>query len=334
MVDYNVFMQILKEKLPDYMPGEFKGYSVSIRRDMDINGVADILTVMPAGEQEMYMVPEIKVGDLYEIYRNNDDLADILSFAGENYAKEYGSSMKVRDSIMEGKAGEHVIMKLINTAANKEMLKDIPHREFHDLSVVYQWMVPADMLSDRLVTISNDVAGMLGMTEQELFEAGSRNTRKAKPPTIETLASVCGDGSVNFPEKAGCSAEYLNSLPEQVKEETLWLISNVTHSGGAVSMLYEDVLHNLADYLGDDLYIMPVSINEVIAVPAGKEELEYLSEMLVDGNAGITRACDRLSNDMYLYDRQLREVKMATDVKDKRLDKPDLIEPVMEEMIR
>lgn len=334
MVDYNVFMQILKEKLLDYMPGEFKGYSVSVRRDMDINGVADILTVMPAGEQELYMVPEIKVGDLYEIYRSNDDLADILSYAGENYAKEYGDSMKVRNSIMEGKAGEHVIMKLINTAANEEMLKDIPHREFHDLSVVYQWMVSSDMVFDRLVTINNDVAGMLGMTEQELFEAGSRNTRKAKPPTIETLSSVCGGGSVNFSEKAGCSAEYLNSLPEQEREENLWLISNASHSGGAVSMLYEDVLHNLAEYLGDDLYIMPISVNEVIAVPAGREELEYLSEMLIDGNAGVTRACDRLSNDMYLYDKELREVKMATDVKDKRLNIPELEEPVMPEMIR
>lgn len=334
MVDYNVFMQILKEKLLGYMPGEFKGYSVSVRRDMDINGVADILTVMPAGEQELYMVPEIKVGDLYEIYRSNDDLAGLLSYAGENYAKEYGDSMKVRDSIMEGKAGEHVIMKLINTAANEEMLKDIPHREFHDLSVVYQWMVSSDMVFDRLVTINNDVAGMLGMTEQELFEAGSRNTRKAKPPTIETLSSVCGGGSVNFSEKAGCSAEYLNSLPEQEREENLWLISNASHSGGAVSMLYEDVLHNLAEYLGDDLYIMPISVNEVIAVPTGREELEYLSEMLIDGNAGITRECDRLSNDMYLYDRKLREVKMATDVKDKRLNKPELPEPIMAEMIR
>ncbi len=334
MVDYNVFREILKEKLLDYMPGEFKGYSVSIRRDMDINGVADILTVMPAGQQEAYMVPEMKVGDLYEIYRCHDDLAGILSYAGENYAEEYRANMKVRDSIIEGKAGEHVIMKLINTAANEELLKNIPHREFHDLSVVYQWMVSVDVIFDRLVTINHDMAGMLGMTEQELFEAGSRNTRNAKPPTIETLASVCGGGSVNFPEQAGCSAEYLSSLPEQEKEETLWLISNASHSGGAVSMLYEDVLHNLADYLGDDLYIMPVSVDEVIAVPAGREELEYLSEMLIDGNAGITRECDRLSNDMYLYDRKLREVKMATDVKDKSFNKPELPEPVMAEMIR
>lgn len=334
MVDYNVFMEILKKKLIDYMPEEFRGYSTNIRRVIDINGVADILTVMPAEEQEMYMVPEINAGDLYEIYRCNDDLAEILSYAGENYAKEYADNMKVRDSIMEGKASEHVVMKLINTAANEKLLKNIPHREFHDLSVVYQWMASVDMIFDRLVTINNEMAAMLGISEQELFEAGSRNTRKAKPPTIETLASVCGGGGVNFSKQAGCSVEYLNSLPEQEKEETLWLISNTSHSGGAVSMLYEDVLHNLADYLGDDLYIMPVSVDEVIAVPAGREELEYLSEMLIDGNDGITRECDRLSNDMYLYDRILREVKMATDVKDKRLNKSELQEPFMAEMIR
>lgn len=333
MVDYNVFREILKEKMLDYMPEGFKDYSVTIRRDMDVNGTADILTVMPAGEQETYMVPELKVGDLYEIYRCNDDLVEILSGVGKNYAREYGDNGKVRDSILEGKAGEHVVMKLINTNANEELLKNMPHREFHDLSVVYQWMVSEDMAFDRFVPISHDVAGMLGITEQELFEAGSRNTRKIKPPTIETLASVCSGGSVNFSDKAGFSAEYLNSLPEQAKEESLWLISNTSYSGGAVSMLYEDVLHNLADYLGDNLYIMPVSVDEVIAVPAGREELEYLSEMLIDGNDSVTITCDRLSNDMYLYDRQLREMKMATDVKDKRLNKAEMPEPVME-MVR
>ena len=334
MVDYNVFMQVLKEKLLDYMPMDFKGYSAGIRREMDVNGVADILTVAPPGEQEMYMIPEMKVGDLYEIYRCNDDLAEILAYAGENYAKEYGDNMKVRDSIMEGKADDYVVMKLINTAANEEMLKDMPHREFHDLSVVYQWMVSVDMVFDRFVTINNNVAGMLGITEQELFEAGSRNTRKAKPPTIETLASVCGAAGMDFPAEPGCSAEYLNSLPKQVKEETMWLISNTSHNGGAASMLYEDVLHNLADFLGDDLYIMPVSVNEVIAVPVGGEEREYLSEMLAESNSCLTRVCDRLSNDIYMYDRKIREVKMATDVKDKRLTKPELPEPVMAGLAR
>lgn len=55
-------------------------------------------------------------------------------------------------------------------------------------------------------------------------------------------------------------------LGEMPPEQQMYVISNNKGINGAVSMLYEDGLHELAEKLGSDLYIMPSSIHEVIAV--------------------------------------------------------------------
>ena len=35
--------------------------------------------------------------------------------------------------------------KLVNTEQNREMLADVPHREYQDLSVIYRWVVKVEM---------------------------------------------------------------------------------------------------------------------------------------------------------------------------------------------
>ena len=49
-------------------------------------------------------------------------------------------------------------------------------------------------------------------------------------------------------------------------EQTLWVISNSKGINGAVNMLYENELHDLAENLGSDLYILPSSVHDVLAV--------------------------------------------------------------------
>ena len=85
-------------------------------------------------------------------------------------------------------------------------------------------------------------------------------------------------------------------------------------------MLYEEGLHGLAEKLGSDLYIMPSSIHEVIAVSANMGDPNELAEMVAEINMDQVSLDERLSNQVYHYDKDLRKLSLATDTPNKRLD--------------
>lgn len=80
----------------------------------------------------------------------------------------------------------------------------------------------------------------------------------------------------------------------QVQTEQ-YVISNNKGINGAVSMLYEDGLHDLAEKLGSDLYIMPSSIHEVIAVStdkAVKRITDFLTAHGIDISESVVKDSD------------------------------------------
>ena len=103
-------------------------------------------------------------------------------------------------------------------------------------------------------------------------------------------------------------------------EQTMWVVSNNRGIDGAVSMLYENELHELAGKLENDLYILPSSVHEVIAVPTDLASPEELAEMVAEVNMQEVSLDERLSNQVYHYDKDLRKLTLATDTPNKRLD--------------
>ena len=107
---------------------------------------------------------------------------------------------------------------------------------------------------------------------------------------------------------------------EQEPKEARWVISNEMGVNGAVSMLYDETLHKLSEKLGTDLYILPSSIHETIAISVEMGDPESLAEMVHQANTDVVALGDRLSNNVYHYDKDLRKLTLATDVPNKRLD--------------
>ena len=103
-------------------------------------------------------------------------------------------------------------------------------------------------------------------------------------------------------------------------DQIMWIITNERGIDGAVSMLYEDKVHKLAESLESDLYILPSSVHEVIAVSVNMGEPEELARMVAEINMDQVKLEDRLSNQVYHYDKDLRKFTLATYTPNKRLD--------------
>lgn len=326
MMDYEMFKEIVREKIKDYMPPEYENAAVDILAVNKVNGKRDALAFRKPGER---VAPNLYLDDFYKDYKQCDDLKMTLRNMAERYtgaAERDAKELKVDMSQMK----DRVTMMLVNTEQNKEMLADMPHREFQDLSVIYRYVVAQDEQGVASFKVTNAIMEQAGMTPEELFQLASENTKKMFPPKIASMEDVMldmmkGDGIPD--ELADELAVFFDT--EKDPKESMWLIGNISGINGAVSMLYDENLQKLAEKMGTDLYIIPSSVHEVLAVSVEMGKPEELAEMVQQVNMSSVELEDRLSNNVYHYDKDLRQLKLATQVPNQRLDgvvaEPELI---------
>ena len=170
-----------------------------------------------------------------------------------------------------------------------------------------------------------ELAEKEGVTEEELFKAANENTKNLFPVTVrnmnEVIAEIIFDVGELDEEMSKEFEEVVNDVPD---ERSMYVISNASKLFGAASMLYEEPLHELSEKLGSDLYILPSSTHEVIAISSNFGEPEELAEMVYEINMDQVDINDRLSNQVYHYDKDLRTLRLATDTINKSLDDVDL----------
>ncbi len=314
MMDYEIFKEVVKEGFLSYMPKSYQDMEVKVVPVDKVNRKLDGLSLL-AQDGESMISPTLYINDMYEKYSKTGDLQGTLQEAAETMDEVFREAELPPLDISTAK--DNIIFQLVNTMQNEDMLKNLPHRDFQDLSVIYRWVVSVEQQGLSSVVINNHVAESLGMGEEQLFRAAAENTRRILPPVVQSMNEVMRDMFVadGMPEElAGLM------IGEQEPEMTMWVISNERKIDGAASMLYEDKLHKLAEGVGTDLYILPSSVHEVIAVSVEMGEPEELARMVAEINMDQVDLSERLSNQVYHYDKDLRKITLATDTPNKRLD--------------
>ena len=315
MMNYEIFKEVVKEKFMDYMPDNFKGMELVVMPVEKVNMTYDGISIRG---KDTNISPTIYINDMYEKYQNCGDLEETLMAACDLMAMEFAKTPQVVDvDSLYKDADENVVFQLINTEQNRSFLEQVPHREFQDLSIIYKLVINADAESIQSIKVTNSLAERLGMNEEQLFKYAAENTRRILPPRIRNMNDVMKEMflSDGMPEEI---AEMM--IREVPPEQTLWIISNNRGIDGAVSMLYENELHELAENLESDLYILPSSVHEVLAVSTELTEPEELAQMVAEVNMQEVALEERLSNQVYHYDKDLRKLTLATDTPNKRLD--------------
>ena len=318
MMEYEIFKGGVGEKFKEFLPEKYQDAQVEIRPVDKVNRTLDGLSIR-VNEPGMNISPTIYVNHMYEDYVTTENLNATLERAAEGFMKamEQKESINVNELTNAECAKDKIVFQLINTEQNKEMLANMPHREFKDLSVIYRMVVKIDGEGIASTPVHNGLADTLGFTEEQLFKLAAENTKRLLPPVVKSMNDVMREIFM----KDGMPPEIADMmLGEMPPEQQMYVISNNKGINGAVSMLYEDGLHELAEKLGSDLYIMPSSIHEVIAVSTDLGNPNELAAMVAEINMDQVALDERLSNQVYHYDKDLRKVTLATDTPNKRLD--------------
>lgn len=314
MMKYDSFKEAVTEQFLSQMPDDFADYKVEVNSVIKVNRTEDRLQLLPPENIGVQTIPSISLNQMYEDYQSHGNLEDVIAIAAFHLARAYRTAPQdLVENIMDN-ARDRVVMMLINTELNQELLKTVPHREFRDLSIVYRLVADIDTNGIQTAMIQNELAEHLGMDEQALYMAALQNTKRLFPPVIKSMNDVIREMFAS-----DSMDEFAEMMVEEIPaDRMMYVISNSAGINGAVSMLYENELHTLAQHLETDLYILPSSIHEVIAVSADIGNPRDLAQMVEDINLNEVALADRLSNQVYYYDKDLRKITMAKDKPNKK----------------
>lgn len=218
------------------------------------------------------------------------------------YEREKETKIKFQDlmDLMDwNKAKNRVIYNLINMNANLERLREIPHRNFFDLAVIFKIPLETGGENETIasVTIKNWMMKKWGIETRELMEVAKKNTIRDYPAKVAGLQEIL------------TQIYSLNIFPplelNENMEESMFVITNNEQTYGSASILYPGVASELAERLKCDLILIPSSIHEWIAIKAevGVDAMS-LKELVKDVNKNVVDETEVLSDNIYFYSRK------------------------------
>lgn len=197
---------------------------------------------------------------------------------------------EIREMINKGYEAmkDRLMMQVINTKGNEELLCDVPHMDFADLSLVYRFVFNTEPLQTAIVT--NGLIHSYGITHEQLHIDALKSSINNFPVTIKTLEEVlfgfCTDS--NF---------------------SIYVATIKGLSYGASCLCYPDFFERAAEVMKGSFYVLPSSIHEVLLAPANSDDpddltgtVKNLKDIVQTVNRTEVAPEEKLSDSVYYYD--------------------------------
>jgi hypothetical protein len=308
----------LEKRFPDCVIEEIKKEK--------INTTLEGLCIKKKGVQNS-ITPIVYVDYMYEAYMNGAQVEDIVEGVYNSVNNEVVIKSIKKDFFNEenllNNIRNNAILCLVNREQNKKRLSDWVNRDFLDLSIIYRLVIKMDNGGMQNTIITQRMIEHCGITEKELFECAVNNTKRLLPSNISTMKEVlCKtlfEGE-DFPDEI--EEDFMGIMPYISEGYDMYVITNKANIYGATAMLFEEVFFELAEKLDSNLYILPSSVHDVIAISDTSEACngaDSLAQIVYEINNEHVSVNERLSNQVYYYDRDLREVSLATDTPNKAI---------------
>ena len=147
---------------------------------------------------------------------------------------------------------DYLFMTVINAEEHKNDLATMPHTIIGDLAIVYKIMIQTT--NDRFCSarVTNRLMDQYGIDVNKLHNDALISSPNMMKPEILPLETML----IGIPK----------DIALEEKEHQLVVLTNEHKTDGAVTMFYAGILNDLAEKLEHDLYIIPSSTDECIAL--------------------------------------------------------------------
>ena len=294
-MEFTNFTELVKNEV-EKRTGD--GYSVRLNTVPKNNGITlNGITILQEG---CNISPTIYLNDYYGAFQNGTATLgmiadDVMDLYGRNNP---GKSINM-DYFLDYEAIKHrIVYKLINTDMNSALLEDIPHVPFHDLSIVFEYLVPQQISDSASILIHNKYMKAWNIDTEELYKTASINTPLLRSYAMKSMNEVIKDitGTAVF---------------EGQFEIPMYVLSNMGGIQGAACILYPNLLRDFARASQSDLFIIPSSVHECLILPdADPADGRQIKEMIREINKTEINAEEVLSDNLYIYEQCTNKLRM------------------------
>ena len=294
---FDEFAIKVRNNILDYLPERFSGSKVEILKTCRLNesyqGLKVVLQAENAG-------PIINLDDLYGAYEAGCPFSTLMDAVAENIDNSPGvcdiSKFKDYEWVRE-----RLYIRICGTEFNREILKNVPHREVMDLSVTCSFFSLWPDSDEQTVLITNDLFASYGISEDELFRDAYDNSLKIRPAGVCAMGCAVSSGLMMGGEM---NKDLYSGSVESVdfKHDSMYILSTKTGIFGASAMLYPGLLKTIADSNELDFFIIPSSVDEVIIfADHGMMSANELEDIIRSVNRSVVDPKCWLSNTPYRY---------------------------------
>ena len=302
-LSYDDFLNSVVKHLPERLSGALEGAEVSIQdmqklQDKSYRGIC----VRPEGSN-IGAVMDMK--PYYEMMQQGAYISAVLDKIAMDSSHAFAKAEISQDTSVltdYSKAKEMLSVRIVNTEMNKEMLEGIPHTEMENLSVVYQLRVDVGEEHGSVV-IKNEMLEAWGITVDQLHNDALENAGKIDKPMFismnDMLRNMMGeDFDMMMPIEAP-PAMYVAGVESSYR--------------GASVIAYPGFMDEVADKLGENYYVIPSSVHEVIIIPdSAVDSYHALEEIIGQVNGTVLNPEDYLSDNAYHYDAETKVFELAS----------------------
>ncbi len=287
-MNYQQFVSAVEVKVKQQMK---EGMSACIQTTMKNNGKNRIgITV---SEDGINVSPTIYLEEYFEQYQKDQSIDRIVRSILKLYQEvrvEHAWEASILHSF--SKMQSKIAYKLIHAEENAELLKQVPHMCVLDLAIVFYVILDVSSSGTATILITDDIAKTWGVEKEEIYKMAHQNTKKLLLPEFQTMRAVVAD---MLGEEVG----------EHEDDDFMYVLTNEIRSFGAACILYDNVLEDIGNQLGENYYVLPSSVHEVIIVPESKSPNRVdLEEMIEEINGTQVAEEEILSYRAYYFSRK------------------------------
>lgn len=267
-----------------------KGERIRKVRVLKNNGVwLDGFSYQVQGHQEQ---PTVYVNHYYREEPEPGELEEIAELVLQIMRESVlEPDLDLREVMDYEKMRDHIFYRLISQEQNRELLEEVPHVPWMDLAIVFYLKIPEHLVKNATVLIRRNHMERWGVTLKEMYRTAAENMEKIPVflHPLEQFLEEYGLGDV----RSG-----------------MYVLSNSQKEYGAAVIVDPKVQRMCAVRFGEDYYVLPSSIHELILLPKSMaSSREELDELVREVNVCCVSQEEVLSGHAYLYSVVSGELK-------------------------
>ena len=286
-MNYQQFVIVIKEKVALSLGA---GMNLQIHTTLKNNGKERI--GLSIEDKKINIHPTIYLEEYYKQFKNGNSIEDIAQNILNVYQEVRFEHTFDIESIKDFSLTQSKITyKIIHAQKNETLLQSLPHILYLDLAIVFYVLFEVDTNGCATIPITHQLLALWEKDVEELHQIALANSPELLPAVFKPMRTVVED-LLGLP----CDEDVFD-------EDIMFVLTNPLRSFGAACMLYNGILEQIAATLGENYYILPSSIHEIIVIPESQAPCkEHLMDMVKEVNETQVDLEDILSDNVYYYD--------------------------------